>query len=311
MRLISAAPIWSAKAGSSGAGRTKSPDGSCFTSRLSSSGASRRSIELTASTIVCCGVSLQHHRDVTELEVGVDEDHRPLVASGLGLLGEHDGQVGGQHRLAGATLGREDGDDLRPTAGDVGHRYRRRKGAADGLDARVRPPRQAGSCRPERPARRGHRFGARPGSRSVDSSAATRMAPTSGRPLISAAAPPRSSEREHDGPRTSTTGAPVKFGASSSTEATGIAASPSCMARRLRMAWSGSKTSSGSVSISRPSCRRDRRASVHRQFPRAASRGRRSARSGTAGSPCSPASGRSIRPTPRRCAALRPVARRR
>ncbi len=49
---------------------------------------------------------LEHHGDVTELQVGVDEHDR------LGCtLGQDDGEVGGDDRLAGAALGREDGDD--------------------------------------------------------------------------------------------------------------------------------------------------------------------------------------------------------
>ena len=50
---------------------------------------------------------LEHHGDVAELQVGVDEHDRPGAAAG-----EHDGQVGGDHRLAGAALGGEDRDDL-------------------------------------------------------------------------------------------------------------------------------------------------------------------------------------------------------
>ena len=35
---------------------------------------------------------LEHHRNVAELEVGVDEDDRPI-----GPSGQHDGEVGGDH----------------------------------------------------------------------------------------------------------------------------------------------------------------------------------------------------------------------
>ena len=84
IRTISAAPIWSANAGSSGAGSTSRPDGSCSTSRF------RRNADVEAverADRVDDGVlrrQLEHHGDVAELQVGVDEHDRLLAAAGRG-----------------------------------------------------------------------------------------------------------------------------------------------------------------------------------------------------------------------------------
>ena len=104
---ISAAPTWSANAGSSGAGITRRPDGSWVTSRLSSSGASIRSSTDTASTMVWCGVSFSmtatspNCRSASTRHTGLSERWARVTASD-----------GGQHRLAGTALRREHGEHL-------------------------------------------------------------------------------------------------------------------------------------------------------------------------------------------------------
>ena len=105
---ISAALIWSANDGSSGAGRISSPDGSWRMRNW----LEERGVEPVERAD---GVDdrvlrrqLEHHGHVAELQVGVDEDHGPVLRP----LGQDHGQVGGEHRLAGAALGGEHGDDL-------------------------------------------------------------------------------------------------------------------------------------------------------------------------------------------------------
>src|SRR4051812_37335146 len=68
------------------------------------------------------------------------------------------------------------------------------------------------------------------------------MAPTSRRALSSCSTEPRSEPVENDGPSTTTTGWPVSRLASSLMDANGVAPCPSCIARRLRAAWSVSTT---------------------------------------------------------------------
>ena len=97
-------------------------------------------------------------------------------------LGEDDGEVGGDHRLAGAALGREHGDDLAEAR-------RRTRSASSGTDARWAPMASStrrtaspscavstGAASTSRTPLRSARW-----NRSVVSSSATRIAPTSGR----------------------------------------------------------------------------------------------------------------------------------
>ncbi len=62
------------------------------------------------------GRQLEHDGDVTELQIGVDQHDRSRAPPSQG-----DRQVGGHHRLAGAALGGEHGDDPAKLAGGVDH----------------------------------------------------------------------------------------------------------------------------------------------------------------------------------------------
>ena len=64
------------------------------------------------------GRQLEHHGHVAELEVGVDQDHRPV----RWLAGQDHRQVGRQHRLPRSALGGEDRDapGPRPAVAGVG-----------------------------------------------------------------------------------------------------------------------------------------------------------------------------------------------
>ncbi len=178
------AEIWSAKAGSSGAGSTLSPDGWWVTSRFCRNPASSRSIGVHRVDDGVLRGQLEHDRDVAELEVAVDQRH-DLV----GALGQGHGQVGGHDRLAGAALGREDGDD---------------PPAARSSSSRSPPPSAGGPRAPTDSATRRQASwswavstGAASTSftpermacwkSSVESSSATRTAPTSGRGWSTAA----------------------------------------------------------------------------------------------------------------------------
>ena len=122
---------------------------------------------------------LEHHGDVAELEVGVDEHDGRVAAAGPGRTR----QVGGDDRLAGAALGGEDRDDLAELAvvdlADVGaadpaggHGRARVGDAPDGLG---RPAVSTGAASTSlTPARRAWR------KSSVVSSWATRIAPDLG-----------------------------------------------------------------------------------------------------------------------------------
>ena len=81
---------------------------------------------------------------------------------------------------------------------------------------------------------------------SVVSSLATRTAPTSGRERATGPrrrASPGSSA--HDGPSTTTVGVPGSRASRSAIDGNGTACSPSCIANRLRVDWSGSTTATG------------------------------------------------------------------
>ena len=183
---------------------------------------------------------LQHHGDVAELEVGVDE-HDRLVAA----LGQQHREVGGDDRLARPALGGEHRDD--PAELAVAEGQRRRPGSMPPGPPRGRWPHAATaasncavstgawstSLTPARSAR---------WSMSVDSSSVTMMAPTSRRAARSCSAETSSSLAAKDGPRTTTTGAPVSDDASSPIEPKATVPFPSCMASRERVAWSSSMT---------------------------------------------------------------------
>ena len=85
---------------------------------------------------------LEHHRDVAELEVGVDQA-RPGARS----CGQEDGEVGRHDRLAGAALGGEDRDDLALLPRlelEAGRRPRRRGHRSGRAEVVGHPPDGAG-----------------------------------------------------------------------------------------------------------------------------------------------------------------------
>ena len=308
IRIISAAPIWSANAGSSGAGSTNRPDASCRTSRLWSSDASSRSSEPTASTIVCCGASLSitamspNWRSASTSTTGrslrrasttarlaaiTDLPAPPLVENTV--MTRASSPVGSTPRGVGA--------------GGWWSASRR-------CDARTPPSwavsTGAGSTS-RTPARRARR------NSSVVSSLVTRMAPTSGCSDDRRSASASAASVAHDGPRTTATGVPLSRSLSAVSDGSGTARSPSCMARRLRTAWSASTTA-----IARPTGRNWGRCPGdpllgwgRRRGRRQDTPSRRQLRRGGAGQqPCGkapqPSSGRAAPRTHRRRAAWRP-----
>ena len=185
---------------------------------------------------------LEHDGDVAELEVGIDEHDRSV-----GPPGQHHREVRRDDGLAGAALGREHGDDLAQlaTASPVATSV-----TADRRERLDDPGTESVSCAVSTGAGRTSRMPDRSAWRnsSVDSSGAIRIAPTSGCSLIifSAACSPVGPAQ--DGPSTATRGMPVSRSPSASMLARGTAKSPSCIANRLRTAWSASTTATAAPS---------------------------------------------------------------
>ena len=156
----------------------------------------------TASTIVCCGASLS----ITAMSPNWRSASTSTTGS-LGAPGEHDGEVGGDDRLAGAALGREDRDDLAELARRRRRRHRlgraRRRGrsptrrtdstSAGGVDRGGEHVLDAG---PQRlPEEVGGELGGDEDRARPRGGSATRRSASA-----------RPSGRAHDGPSTTTTG---------------------------------------------------------------------------------------------------------
>ena len=183
---------------------------------------------------------LEHHGDVAELQVGVDQA-RPARSD---RWARTTARLVAMTDLPAPPLVEKTVMTL-PSSTSVAARRRARRRA----DRRRRPTSSAARrpaatrlgelrrCRPARRGRRGRRPAAPAGAASVVSSSATRMAPTLGAGARAAARRSPSSDavgaRRARAPRTTGT-EPVSRPASSSIEANGVAPSPSCMASRLR-----------------------------------------------------------------------------
>ena len=211
---ISAALIWSANDGSSGAGRISRPDGSW---RIRNWLSSVRVEPIERPDRVHDRVlrgQLEHHGDVAELQVGVDQHDRLLRAP----AGQHHGQVGGQDGLARPALGGEDRDDLargRPSATpSVTRRGRPRRsaGAADTSSVSATRATAVVSCSVSTGAASTSFTPDRRAvcSRSVDSSSVTRIVPTSRWDCRVAPISASDAALAQDGPSTRTVGPPVR-----------------------------------------------------------------------------------------------------
>ncbi len=231
MATISVAPTWSAKAGSSGAGITRRPEGSWVTSRLSSSGGSMRSRTDTASTIVWCGVSLSitatspNWRSASTRHTGWSERRANSTASDVDSIDlPAPPLVENTVMTWPSTLGRGstssgtgvDGTGIDALRGawssDMATRCTAWASAPDSpvRASTSRTPARRATCRSW-----------------VESSSTTRMVASSGYSRWTCSLTSRVCSSLQDGPRTATTGtAPVRRAESSSTVLNGVTPSP-------------------------------------------------------------------------------------
>ena len=248
MATISAAPTWSANAGSSGAGRTRSPEGSWVTSRLSSSGASIRSSTDTASTIVWWGVSLSitatspNCRSASTRHTGLSERCARVTASEEASTDLPDPPLVENTVRTWPLTSSSSAAEVAPRPGSARSSLLALwviLGAWSSVTAMRCTVWASASASPasastsRTPARRACCNSV------VESSSTTRMVPSIGYWAMTRPAIARESSLAHEGPRMTTTGTvPVKRAVSSSIVANGVAPSPRSPIMRSRVgAW--------------------------------------------------------------------------
>ena len=201
----------------------------------------------TASTIVCCGASLS----ITAMSPNCRSASTSTTGVSL-RAGQDDGQVGGDDRLAGAALGGEDGDDPAELAASARRRGGRR---AAGRSSSVSPTRRTDSASCAGLDRRGS-TSLTPARSACWNSSVDELVGDEDRADLGvarrAAARPRRApssvgarRAEHDHDRRA--GEPLAERVER--RRTARRSSPSCMARRLRTAWSASTTATATAEV--------------------------------------------------------------
>ena len=245
MEFICSAPIWSANAGSSGAGSTFRPEGWWVASRLSRKPTSRRSNEPTASTMVCCGASLSmtamspNCRSASTSATGPSArcariTPRLVASTDLPAPPLVENTVMTRPLVLGSSSGVELANDPTEAEGPAGAMV-----ALTRRTASLSWPVSTGAPRTSRTPERMARW-----KTSVERSSAMRMAPTSDRRASRPSAPVTPGTRAQDGPSTSRNGE-VNRSSTPSMDSRAMARSPSCIERRLRTDGSASTTTMG------------------------------------------------------------------